>query len=129
MIDRPREWLEGLRRAAGPDADIASELLDLLDAAQGAENELEEWIREDSSALEDLKEFGELLELIESHDFTREIGEDTLVKTLEKALDLAVKYENQSMALQDLAIEAELVARNDYQTDPLPLLRMFLPVD
>lgn len=40
----------------------------------------------------------------------------------------AADFEQQSFALQELCVEAGLLVLNDHGTDPLPLLRMFLPV-
>ena len=51
---------------------------------------------------------------------------DSRMEAFARAYD---KFEQQVDALRALAAEAGLIRTGDYQTDPLPLIRMFLPVD
>lgn len=135
-----REWLEDMRRFNGRDADRATELLAVLDRVDSGQfdeegcverimelsgNQTLETVAEVAKEVETLKN----LRLWAKQDPTfREFG--ALDQEGLAAMIAAYgKLETESFALQELMAEAGLLSRNDYTTNPLPLLRMFLPVD
>lgn len=106
----PREWLEDMRRFNGRDADFATRVLASLDDAPKQVERLETldvWAERDAT----FKDFGELDE-----------------ETIERFARAYDQLQDQAWALQALCVEAGLLNPNDHTTDPLPLLRMFLPV-
>lgn len=126
-----REWLEKIYRMAGPSADMAKAAIDLLDEQGDAVAELGalgEKLGDFDDAAKGLELLARIEEEVDSHDALKE----TLGKDIAEQIDtFAAQYEvleQQSFALQELCVEAGLLDRNDHETDPLPLLRMFLPV-
>ena len=127
-----REWLEDMIRFSSRDAERARELLDELDALRDARDTLEnldERLGDIEKAQTNLVEHEALVALLESHEITKAFSEGTLDDQLRQALDYAAECEAQRLALQALCVEAGLLGEHDHKTDPLPLLRMFLPVD
>lgn len=126
-----REWLEGMRRFNGRDADCATEVLRLLDEAQGNEdllNDYGERVGDIDDAQKQVEAFAKLTEWA-GHDPTfKEFGAAD-EETLEKFARAYDALETQAFELQALCVDAGLLNRNDHATNPLPLLRMFLPVD
>lgn len=128
-----REWLEDMRRFNGRDADRASELLDQLDRAEASEDILCKAIAGEKTGDKEVDEIVDQLGELESlkvwaeRDATfkefGELDEDTLER-FARAND---RLQEQAWALQELCVEAGLLNPNDHTTDPLPLLRMFLP--
>ena len=137
MSRRPldtREWLEDMLRFAGRDADRAREVLDLMARAEASEDLMQKMIAGqktgDADADEIIGQLSELdsLKVWAKRDQTfKELGEldEESLEQFARAYDT---HETQSFALHDLLVEAGLLDPNDYATDPLPLLRMFLPV-
>lgn len=125
-----REWLEDMRRFNGRDADRATEVLRLLDEAQDNEDLLNDYGERVGDIDDAQKQVEALAKLTEwaSHDPTfkefGELDEDTLER-FARAND---QLQEQAWALQELCVEAGLMNLNDHTTNPLPLLRMFLPV-
>ena len=135
------EWLEDMRRFASRDADRATEVLELIDVIESGTydedlaieaimeqsgNQTLETIEAIATALrvdKELRYWADKTELIAGQP-----GE-TLQEQLEGLVEQYGKYEAQSFALSELCMAAGLLKPNDYKTDPLPLLRMFLPVD
>lgn len=119
------EWIERLYHSASPDADRAKELLDWRDEQEDAQarlDEVEEKIGDideaatrlvNEEAIEAWAEQDERLSAITGNDLPER---------------LTLLSEQQAFDLHDLCVEAGLLTRNDHETDPLPLLRMFLPV-
>lgn len=100
-----REWLQAMLVFRGRDADRAKEILDLLDSANGT--------------IAGREEMGDgAYELLVFHGLC--IGDDP-TPFLEAVLA-------RDKATRELAVEAGLLGAQDRTTDPLPLLRMFLPV-
>ena len=127
-----REWLEDMLRFSSRDADRARELLRLLDDAEEAQNQLEnldERLGDIDKAQANLVEHEALIAVIESHEITKAFDDVEKDVGLQAALDYAAECEAQIFVLQELCVEAGLLGKNDHTTDPLPLLRMFLPVD
>lgn len=128
-----REWLEKIYALAGPGADMAKAAIDLVGDNQGAREELDGLL--DRFEVDDFREAAK--RLAEYRDLTEwaedtEVIQNLVAETLEESLNILVKQyevlERQSFDLQELCAEAGLLAPNDHDTDPLPLLRMFLPV-
>lgn len=109
MTRRPldtREWLEDMLRFAGRDADRARELLALMDRVDSGEYD-------EDQIIETLME---------------KSGNQTL-DTIDAVAAEIKAFKDFQFALHDLLVEADLIKKNEYTTDPLTLLRMFLPVD
>lgn len=130
-----REWLEDMRRFNGRDADRATEILDQLDQAEASEAILCKIIAGEKTDDPETDEIVERLAKLEALEAWAERdptfnqfgaldvdGLSTFVKAYEA-------LEAESFELQALCVEAGLLSRNDHTTNPLPLLRMFLPVD
>jgi len=127
----PREWLEDMRRFNGRDAQFATEVLQMLDDAQDSEKLIEEYGERvgDIDDAESVVLAMDGLRVWAERDPTfREFG-DVDVEGLERFARAYDKLEEQADALRDLCVEAGLIGPRDHTTDPLPLLRMFLPVD
>lgn len=125
------EWLERLYAAAGPDADRAKEALDLLATGESAEeelNDISEQIGDFYKAKSNLEAFNAIEEWSECPGLIADIAGETLLERLIELAALAERYERESFALVELCAEAGLLEPNDYKTDPIPLLRMFLPI-
>lgn len=130
-----REWLEDMRRYNSRDADRATELLNLLGQAEASETIICSLFAREKTGdkdadeiLDELNKFDSLGVWAERDATFKEFG-DLDEETLEKFTRAYDKYEAQSFALAELCMAAGIIADNDYATDPLPLLRMFLPVD
>lgn len=130
-----REWLEDMRRYNSRDADRASELLDLLGQAEASETIMCKLIDREKTGDKDADEILDELNKFDSlgvwaeRDITfKEFGELD-EETLEKFARAYDRHEAQSFALSELCIAAGIIEPDDYETDPLPLLAMFLPVD
>lgn len=124
-----REWLEDMRRFNGRDADRATEVLRLLDEAQGNEDLLNDYGERVGDIDDAQKQVETLAKLTEwaGHDPTfKEFGAAD-EETLERFARAYDQLQEQVWALQELCVEAGLLNPNDHMTDPLPLLRMFLP--
>lgn len=127
-----REWLEDMRTYASRDGDRARELLELLDDGEAAEAELARWEDVFDNVADAKKLAGELEDVqayLEDSDVARALGDPEDLATVKLVLDYTQKLEDQSFALQELLVKAGLLNPDDHTTDPLPLLRMFLPVD
>lgn len=99
VANAPREWLEDIRRTGiSPVADLASELLTIVDECDA----LIDRIR-DSFAN------GKLL------------GNDD-------ELDAEIKRNKSYTEIRQLCEDAGLINEDDWETDVVPLLRMFLPI-
>lgn len=129
------EWLEDMRRFASRDADRATEVLELIGAAETTEDILCQMIAgkktgdEDADAIvEQLSQFDSVRVWAERDITFKEFGslDEGTLEQFARAYD---KHEAQSFALSELCMAAGLLNQNDYTTDPLPRLRMFLPVD
>lgn len=135
-----REWLGDMIRFNGRDAARARELLDILDEVDNGEYDEEMALihiaelsgDQTLDTVEDvakaIKERKELHQWAATNPTFKEFGtpdEETLARFVAAYEGL----ERQFWALQALCAEAGLVRTGDFQTDPLPLLRMFLPVD
>lgn len=123
------EWLEAMYRAAGPDADKARDALELIVAAEASEAYLDEL----GEKIGDFEEAEGLLnrqrnaEMWAERDPTfKEFG-DLNEETLERFARAYDRLEQQSFDLQELAASAGLIARDDFKTNPLPLIAMFVP--
>ena len=127
------EWLEAMYRAAGPDADKARDALELIAAAEASEDFICRMIEREKTGDADCDEILEHLSRLDSLDvwaeqdatFT-EFG-DLDEETLERFARAYDRLELQSFELQELAADAGLIARNDFTTNPVPLLAMFVP--
>lgn len=128
-----REWLEDMRTYASIDGDRARELLELLDAGEAAEAELEAWDDAGFKNVADAKRLAAQLEDVEAYledsEIAKELGDPEDLATVKLVCEYAKKLEDQAFALQELCASAGLLDPNDHTTDPLPLLAMFLPVD
>lgn len=119
---------ERLYAQGGPDADIARAVLDLFDRTIDVEAELD--VLENHTPAEAAKELEKFdsVQLWAERDVTfKEFG-DLDEDTLERFARAYDRYETESFALQELCVEAGLLARDDFDTNPIPLIRMFLPV-
>jgi len=129
-----REWLESVYATGGPDADRAREALELIDAAQDDADELQLWHQLDVEDVRDARlrlKHEEAIGVWAEQDPTfREFvtNEKDLTETLRQFARMFDEYEKFRRDVQDLAIEAGLLNGYDGATDPLPLIRMFLPV-
>ena len=127
------EWLEAMYRAAGPDADKARDALELIVAAEASEMAICKLIEREKTGDAGCDEILERLNRLDSLDVWAEqdatfrefgeLGEETLER-FARAYD---RHEQQSFALQELAVSAGLIAPTDFTTDPLPLIAMFVP--
>lgn len=135
-----REWLDKIYRLAGPGADLAAAALGLLDTRVRPDDEEDmlvhlieggrinecyetfDQIGKDLAKLEPIEAWAEQDERLSA------ITGDDLPERLTLLSEQHDKLEQQAFDLHDLCVEAGLLARNDHETDPLPLLRMFLPV-
>lgn len=127
-------------RFAGRDADRARELLELLDRTESGEYDEDravEHVMEKSGnqTLDTLDAIAAEVEMVMDLRFWgkfdatfKEFGDlnEQTLETFARAYD---KHEAQSFALHALMVEAGRLNQNDYTTDPLTILRMFLPVD
>lgn len=104
--DDLRDHFERQYAQGGPSAGMARAVLDLMD--------------ERDSATEELSELPEII--------GAQPGE-TLEEQLKGVVDQYVDYERTSDDLRLLCFDAGLLARGDYETDPIPLIRMFLPIE
>jgi len=139
-----REWLEDMRRFNGRDADFAGVLLNILDEVENGDYDDEnalcdiaeksgdttlDTIDDVANAVKELKD----LRLWADRDATfREfsgVEDEKLDSRMEAFARSYDKLEAQADALRALAVDAGLINASDHQTDPLPLLRMFLPID
>lgn len=102
VANAPREWLEDIRRTGiSPVVDLASELLTIVD--EHAEcNALIERIRD-------------------------AFAEGTLLGN-DDELDAEIKRNKKYSEIRQLCMDAGLINEDDWETDVVPLLRMFLPV-
>lgn len=139
-----REWLGDMLRFNGRDADRARELLDRLDEVDGgayddemtliaiAEQSGDQTLDTVEDVAKAVKERKELIQWADRDETFREFtgvqddGLDSRMEAFARAYD---KLEAQANQLRELMAEAGLLRQGDHQTDPLPLLRMFLPVD
>lgn len=127
-----REWLEDMRRFQSRDADRAKELLDQLDAAEGAEDELREraeTIGDFDEAAETIKDHANAVEWLKASELARDFYSDDLAEAVKEVIAYAQKLEEMNWAIRDLAKRAGLIAETDEATDIAPLLAMFLPGD
>ncbi len=125
-----REWLEAMLVFRGRDADRAWEILDLLDEADVATLELskyDEWFEDFETAKKMAVEREALAALVEQDAIASEMPGDTVDEQLRATLKYVAECEAKMFALRELCAEAGLLAASDQTTDPLPLLRMFLP--
>lgn len=123
------EWLEALYRAGGPDADRAREALDLIDEAQTANDLLDSYgerVGDIDEAVERLDRLDSLEAWANRDPTFREFG-DLDEETLERFARAYDRYEQMAFELQQLAADAGLIAPNDHETNPVPLLAMFVP--
>ena len=126
------EWMEKLRGMAGPGADMATAALDLLDGWDAAETELTELserLGDFDEAEEALKDYRALKETVDDHEVLAAQDGETIDAKLRAFLNEHDRRESESFALQELCAAAGLIDENDFKTDTIPLLRMFLPVD
>jgi hypothetical protein len=135
-----REWLQDMRRFNGRDADRATELLAMMDRVDSGEFDEDgfierimelsgnqtvdttELVAADVKTLKDLRFWAERNPTFKEFGALDQDGLNCFVQAYEAK-------EAITDALHDLMVEAGLLNANDYTTDPLPLLRMFLPVD
>ena len=129
--DDLRDHFERQYAQGGPSAGMARAVLDLMDERDSAKEslaELPDRIGTVAEAVRDL-EILDSLTVWAQRDVTfqefGELDEDTLER-FARAYD---GHEQQSFALQELCVEAGLLALNDHETDPIPLIRMFLPIE
>lgn len=129
------EWLERLYRENGPDADRAQEALRLVEAAEFSEDAIcalmdgrKTGDKDVDGIVDQIAELGRLKVWAEWDATFKEFG-DLDEGTLERFARAHDKHEAQTFALQAMAAAAGLIGEHDYDTDPLPLIRMFLPVD
>lgn len=123
------EWLEALYRAAGPDADKARDALEQIATAEASEAYLDKLVEKigDFDEAEGLLNRQRNAEKWAERDPTfKEFG-DLDEETLERFARAYDRLEQQSFELQELAADAGLIARNDFTTNPVPLLAMFVP--
>lgn len=100
--DMVREWLEKIYALAGPGADMAKAALD-------------EW---DALADTEFDEENALIEMVENHGVPQIYDSyGAIGRGLTKLEEIRALLE-----------EAELIDAGDRETDPVPLLEMFLPV-
>lgn len=134
-----REWLEDMRRFNGRDADRATELLAVLDRVDSGEFDEDGFIEKimelsgdqtldttelvaaEVKALKDLRQWADKDPTLREFGGVDKDGLASLVKAYEAS-------EQQSLELRALCIDAGLLNPTDFTTDPVPLLRMFLPV-
>ena len=134
MIDEDdvRAYFKQQYGEGGRDADMAKAVLDLFDRLQTADEESERILIEigdlDEAAL-NIRDYEKLVAWAERSELVDNEPGETLEERLESIIDRYELYEQQSFALQDLCVEAGLLARNDFETNPIPLIRMFLPID
>ena len=129
--DDLRDHFERQYARGGPTADIARAVLDLIDERDMANKELEEIpeiIGDVRAAAKRLEIFESLIEWAKQDVTFSEFG-DLDEDTLERFARAYERHERISDDVSTLAIEAGLLPPRDYETDPLPLIRMFLPVD
>lgn len=127
--DDLRDHFERQYAQGGLTADIARAVLGLIDERDSGIEEMD--VLEGRTPAEAAKELEVLdsLHVWAERDMTfKEFG-DLDEGTLERFARAYDRYETESFALQELCVEAGLLARNDLETDPLPLIRMFRPVD
>lgn len=125
-----REWLEDMRRFNGRDADRATECLRLLDEARDNDdllNDYGERVGDIDDAQKRVETLAKMTEWGKNDPTFKEFGEIS-EETLEQFARAYDKLEAESFALQELMVDVGLLNRHDFTTDPLPLLRMFLPV-
>lgn len=130
--DDLRDHFERQYAQGGPTADIARAVLDLIDERDTANEELEEIpeiIGDVRAAAKRLEIFESLTEWAEADELIGAQPGDTLKERLKGMVGQYVDYEQQSFDLVELCADAGLIAPHDFETDPLPLIRMFLPVD
>lgn len=119
-----REYAKG-----GGTASIARAVLDLFDRTVGAEAELDELGEySPSEAAEELEKLERVQAWAEQDMTFKEFG-DLDEGTLERFARAYDRYEQESFDLADLCRQAGLLGPNDFTTNPLPLIRMFLPID
>lgn len=125
---RGMEWLERQAR----ESDEAHEFLKALADLKNAEALLDEWFEK----LGDLEEaegrsalLGRIEEEASANDCLGEMPGNDLSEQIVELCRGYERYEAESFALRNLAVEAGLLKRHDFTTDPLPLIRMFLPID
>lgn len=123
------EWLEAMYRAAGPDADKAREALELLAEAQGSEDLLElygERVGDIDEAAQRLNTLEQLEEWAKRDRAFADFG-DLDEETLDRFTTAYERYEQQAWELQIVAADAGLIRRDDHDTNPVPLIAMFVP--
>jgi len=124
-----RDHFERQYAQGGPTADIARAVLELIDRADSFDEELE--VLGDytpAEAAKELEKYDSLVVWAEQDITFKEFG-DLDEESLERFARAYDRYEQRSDDVSTLAIEAGLLPLRDYETDPLPLIRMFLPVD
>lgn len=125
-----RDWLKELRRFAGPDCDRATALLDLLDEAKDSEDLLADYgerVGDIDDAQKQVETLAKITEWANRDPTFKEFGEID-EETLERFARAFDNLETQAFELQALCVEAGLLNVHDHITNPVPLLRMFLPV-
>ena len=134
------EWLEDMRRSASRDADRATEVLELIAIVESGTYDEDQAVlaiaeQSGNATLETIEDIAKALQRDKDLRFWADKNEliagqpgDTLQDQLEALVEQHHLYEAQSFALSELCMAAGLLKPNDYKTDPLPLLRMFLPV-
>lgn len=131
MIDDDdlRDHFEQQYAQGGPEADMARAVLDLFDRTIETEQSLD--VLGDYSPAEAVKELEKFdsVQVWAERDITFNEFGDLDEDTLERFARAYDRYEQESFALQELCVEAGLIVKNDFDTSPLPLIRMFLPID
>lgn len=126
-----REHFERQYAQGGESADIARAALDLFDRADSAEDELAklpDQIGDVRQAAREIDQF-DALKVWAERDATFKGFGDLDDETLERFARAYDKHETESFALQELCVEAGLLDKNDFETNPIPLIRMFLPIE
>lgn len=129
--DDLRDHFERQYAHGGPTADIARGVLDLMDERDDAQEQLAEIpdrIGSVAEAVKDLETLDSLRVWAERDATFKEFG-DLDEETLERFARSYDRYEQESFALQELCVAAGLLTENDFLTNPIPLVRMFLPIE
>lgn len=137
-----REWLEDMRRFNGRDADRARELLDILDEVDNGEYDEEmalihiaelsgdqtlDTVEDVAKAIKERKELHQWAERDETFREFTGVQDDQLDSRMEAFARAFDKLEAQNWAVRALCVKAGLLSPTDLETDPVPLLAMFLP--
>ncbi len=119
-----REYAKG-----GGTASIARAVLELFDRTVDVEAGLDKLGEySPSEAAEELEKFDSVRDWAERDITFKEFG-DLDEGTLGRFARAYDRYEQESFNLADLCRQAGLLGPNDFTTNPLPLIRMFLPID